>query len=32
VKKVGRTVADLNGNMKIEKRDVLEALSYRRRK
>ena len=32
VKKIGRTVADLNGNMKIEKGDVLEALSYRRRK
>ncbi len=32
VKKIGRTVADLNGNVKIEKRDVLEALSYRRRK
>ncbi|HIE45528.1 MAG TPA: hypothetical protein EYP87_05035, partial [Flavobacteriaceae bacterium] len=27
---MGRTVADLNGNEKIEKRDVLEALSYRR--
>jgi magnesium chelatase family protein len=32
VKKVGRTIADLNGNKKIEKRDILEALSYRRRK
>jgi len=31
VKKIGRTVADLSGNEKIEKRDVLEALSYRRR-
>ena len=31
VKKIGRTIADLNGNEKIEKRDVLEALSYRRR-
>jgi len=32
VKKIGRTIADLNGHEKIEKRDVLEALSYRRRK
>jgi len=32
VKKVGRTIADLNGNEKIEKKDILEALSYRRRK
>ena len=32
VKKIGRTVADLNGNEKIEKKDILEALSYRRRK
>ena len=32
VKKVGRTVADLNGHEKIEKKDILEALSYRRRK
>jgi len=32
VKKIGRTIADLNGNEKIEKRDILEALSYRRRK
>jgi len=32
IKKIGRTVADLNGNEKIEKRDILEALSYRRRK
>ena len=31
LKKIGRTVADLNENEKIEKRDVLEALSYRRR-
>jgi len=31
IKKVGRTIADLNGNEKIEKRDLLEALSYRRR-
>jgi len=32
VKKVARTIADLNGNEKIEKKDLLEALSYRRRK
>ncbi len=32
IKKVGRTIADLNGNEKIEKKDILEALSYRRRK
>lgn len=32
VKKIGRTIADLNGNEKIEKKDILEALSYRRRK
>ena len=32
VKKIGRTVADLHSNEKIEKKDVLEALSYRRRK
>lgn len=32
VKKIGRTIADLNGNTKIEKKDILEALSYRRRK
>jgi len=32
VKKIGRTIADLNGNEKIEKRDIFEALSYRRRK
>ncbi|HEY9189383.1 MAG TPA: ATP-binding protein, partial [Sulfurovum sp.] len=32
VKKVGRTIADLNAHQKIEKSDVLEALSYRRRK
>ena len=32
VKKIGRTVADLHGNEKIEKKDVLEALSYRRRR
>ncbi|PTB88106.1 Fis family transcriptional regulator [cyanobacterium G8-9] len=32
VKKIGRTIADLNENEMIEKRDILEALSYRRRK
>jgi magnesium chelatase family protein len=32
VKKVGRTIADLNKHEKIEKKDILEALSYRRRK
>ncbi len=32
IKKVGRTVADLSLHTIIEKRDVLEALSYRRRK
>ena len=32
VKKIGRTIADINKNDKIEKRDILEALSYRRRK
>jgi magnesium chelatase family protein len=32
VKKIGRTIADLNRNEKIEKKDILEALSYRRRK
>jgi len=32
VKKIGRTISDLNGNAKIEKKDILEALSYRRRK
>ena len=32
VKKIGRTIADLNGHEVIEKSDVLEALSYRRRK
>jgi len=31
VKKVGRTIADLNAHEKIEKKDILEALSYRRR-
>jgi len=32
IKKVARTIADLNGHERIEKRDMLEALSYRRRK
>jgi len=32
VKKIARTIADLNRHVKIEKKDVLEALSYRRRK
>jgi magnesium chelatase family protein len=32
VKKIGRTIADLNLHEKIEKSDILEALSYRRRK
>jgi len=32
IKKIGRTVADLHTNEKIEKKDILEALSYRRRK
>jgi magnesium chelatase family protein len=32
IKKVGRTIADLHGNEKIEKKDILEALSYRRRR
>jgi len=32
VKKIGRTIADLNKHEKIEKKDILEALSYRRRK
>lgn len=31
VKKIGRTIADLNVHKKIEKSDILEALSYRRR-
>jgi magnesium chelatase family protein len=31
VKKIGRTIADLNGHEMIEKADLLEALSYRRR-
>ncbi len=32
VKKIGRTIADLNKHILIEKKDILEALSYRRRK
>jgi magnesium chelatase family protein len=32
VKKIARTIADLNGHSMIEKSDILEALSYRRRK
>lgn len=32
VKKIGRTIADLQGHTQIEKSDILEALSYRRRK
>jgi magnesium chelatase family protein len=32
IKKVGRTIADLNDHVQVEKRDLLEALSYRRRK
>ena len=32
VKKIGRTIADLNKHVQIEKSDILEALSYRRRK
>ncbi len=32
VKKIGRTIADLHRHIKIEKSDILEALSYRRRK
>jgi magnesium chelatase family protein len=32
VKKIARTIADLNGHKMIEKGDTLEALSYRRRK
>jgi len=32
VKKVARTIADIEGHDVIEKRDMLEALSYRRRK
>jgi magnesium chelatase family protein len=32
VKKIGRTIADINGHEEIKKMDILEALSYRRRK
>jgi len=32
LKKIGRTIADLNKHESIEKKDILEALSYRRRK
>ena len=32
IKKIARTIADLNGNAQISKKDTLEALSYRRRK
>jgi magnesium chelatase family protein len=32
LKKIARTIADLNSHKQIEKLDVLEALSYRRRK
>ena len=32
IKKIARTIADLNGNESITKKDLLEALSYRRRK
>ena len=32
VKKIGRTIADLNDHDIIEKSDILEAMSYRRRK
>ena len=32
LKKIARTIADLNQHEKIEKKDMLEALSYRRRK
>jgi len=32
IKKIARTIADLNGNEAITKKDLLEALSYRRRK
>jgi magnesium chelatase family protein len=31
IKKVARTIADINAHSEIEKRDILEALSYRRR-
>lgn len=32
IKKIARTIADINKHTKIEKKDILEALSYRRRK
>ncbi|NOR55739.1 MAG: YifB family Mg chelatase-like AAA ATPase, partial [Sulfurovum sp.] len=32
LKKIGRTIADLSGHEAIEKKDILEALSYRRRR
>jgi len=32
IKKIARTIADINEHTKIEKKDILEALSYRRRK
>ncbi len=32
IKKIARTIADINGHKSIEKSDILEALSYRRRK
>ena len=32
LKKIGRTIADLSGHKIIEKSDILESLSYRRRK
>ena len=32
IKKIARTIADINQNKNITKRDILEALSYRRRK
>ncbi|MCB4782911.1 MAG: ATP-binding protein, partial [Sulfurovum sp.] len=31
IKKVSRTIADIEGHQLIKKRDMLEALSYRRR-
>ncbi len=31
IKKVSRSIADINGNRLIEKKDILEALSYRKR-
>jgi len=31
IKKIARTIADLNNNTQITKKDILEALSYRRR-